>query len=64
MFFFLTIWLCIPHIDRDAVLSGMNIADLSRRTLFDHNHVIWQTYEDPNSVDSYMLFILGLFTTH
>ena len=63
-YIFLTIWLCILHIDLAAVLSAMNIAGFSQRTLFNHNHVILQTYEDPNSVDNYMLFILELFTTH
>ena len=60
----MAIWLCIPHIDLAAVLSNMTMADFSRRTLFDHNNVIWQMYEDPNSVDNYIGFILELLTTH
>ena len=60
----MAISLCIPNIDLAAVLCNMNIADFSRRTLLDHCNVIWQMYEDPDSVDSYMIFILELLTTH
>ena len=40
------------------------ITDFSQRTLFDHSHVIWRSYEGPNSVDNYRLFKLELYSRH